>query len=189
MCNTTKTATVAGDPYDCKKTCVYPNGRIWLVLAAFVQKYRGDGFLDQIVLDKNKLTISFRKGEHPDKQIARIFVIQAKNIYTSSRFTDNELVCQIISGSIDPYTNFYTEIVLYGNKDGLDALTVLEALQFVRNKMYTSALDNLYTPEIPLNTMNVLMHRLRMLPFIGGFVIIFSDNTMAVCVVVVDGMN
>merc|ERR1711957_472614 len=48
-------------------------------------------------------------------------------------------VCQIVSGSVDPYTNFYTQIVLEGNKNKLDAMQVLDMMQIMGNEMYTAA--------------------------------------------------
>ena len=135
MIDKTKTTTDAGDPNHKNKKSCYPQGQIWLVLASLIKKFRGDGFLDQIALDKDKLTIIIRKGEHPDKQFARGFMVQAKNLYKSCRFTDTDLVCQIVSGSMDPYTNFYTQIVLEGNKKGTDAAEVLEELQIMGNEM------------------------------------------------------
>ena len=71
LINKTKTTTDPGDPHDRNKKSYYLQGQIWLVLASLIKKYRGDSFLDQIALDKDKLTIIIRKGEHPDKQSAR----------------------------------------------------------------------------------------------------------------------
>ena len=122
LINKTKTTTDDNDPHDDNKVSYYPNGRIWMTLAALIKKFRGDSFLDQIARDKDKLTIVIRKGEHPDKQFARRFAIQAKNMYKQSSFMDNNMVCQIVSGSVDPYTSFYTNIFLGGNKNKLDAM-------------------------------------------------------------------
>ena len=65
-----------GDIFDVKKKSGYPNGKIWEVLTALERKFYGDSFLDQISLDREKLTIVMKKGEHPDKQFERAFQIQ-----------------------------------------------------------------------------------------------------------------
>ena len=122
LINKTKTTTDVNDPFDSHKVSYFLNGRIWLTLVSLIKKYRRDSFPDQIALDKEQLTIFIKRIEHLDKQFARGFSIQDKNMYQSCSFTDNDIVCQIVSGSVNPYTNFYTQIVLEGNRKKLDAM-------------------------------------------------------------------
>ena len=68
MINKTCTEHEPGDIFDQAKKNRHQNGNIWEVLIAFEKKFQGDSFLDQISLDKEKLTIIMKKGEHPDKQ-------------------------------------------------------------------------------------------------------------------------
>ena len=80
--------------HDCKKTRSYPNGRIWLILAAFVKKFRGDSSFNQIFFNKDKLTIIIGRREHLDKQFTRGFINQAKELAQDKQVhTDTEWVC------------------------------------------------------------------------------------------------
>ena len=67
------------DIFDVKKKNGYPNGKIWKVLTAFEKRFRGDSFLDQISLNREKLTIVMKKGEHLDKKFKRVFQIQMQH--------------------------------------------------------------------------------------------------------------
>ena len=124
-----------------KKTSYYPNGRIQLIVVAFIEKFSRDSFLNQITLNKDKLTIIIGRREHLDKQFTRGFINQAKELAQDKQVhTDTEWVCQVVGGLIDSYANFYTNIVVDENRAYLDTLEVSEALQMFRYKMSTAAL-------------------------------------------------
>ena len=67
-----------------------------------------------------------KKGEHPDKQFDRAFRIQARHRHKGCKFKNEDVICQIITGSIGPYTNFYTKVVMEGKGEPADK--VLDAL-------------------------------------------------------------
>ena len=77
-----------------------------------------------------------KKGEHPDKQFDWAFQIQARHRHKECKFKNEDIVRQIINGLIDPYTNFYTKIVMERKGDKVDV--VLDALQDTGNEIWTS---------------------------------------------------
>ena len=81
-------------PHDCNKKSQYPYGMILLILEAFIKKFRGDNSLNQITLNKDKLTIIIGRREHLDKQFTRGFTFQAKELAQDKQVhTDTEWVC------------------------------------------------------------------------------------------------
>ena len=88
-------------------------------------------------MNREKLTIVIKKDKHPDKQFDWAFQIQARHRHRECKFRDEDIICQIIHGSIDPFTNFYTKVVM--ENKGKDADVVLVALQEMGNELWTSA--------------------------------------------------
>ena len=72
---------------------------------AFEKKFQGDIFLDQISVDKDKLTSVIKQGKHPDKMFDWAFQIEAQHRHKECKFKDKDIVCQILMDQL-----IYTQI-------------------------------------------------------------------------------
>ena len=60
-----------------------------------------------------------------------------KHRHKEYKFKNEDIVCQIINGSIDPYANFHMKIVM--ERKGEKEDVVLDVLQDMGNELLTSA--------------------------------------------------
>ena len=97
--------------------------------------------LDQINLDKDKLTVIMQTGKHPNKQFEHGCQIQARNRNNEYKISDRDMISRIVNGLQDPYTGFYTKIIVE-QKMEKDSYKVLEALQEMGSKIWTLAQGN-----------------------------------------------
>lgn len=79
MVDKTCTAHEPRDTFNVVEKNECSNGKIWEVLTTFEEKSQGDSILDQISLDKDKLTIVMKKKEYLDKQFNQVVQIQARH--------------------------------------------------------------------------------------------------------------
>ena len=125
------------DPQDLKKMNKWPDGRIWLVLEDLNNMFRGSSFLDRIKLDEEKAKVVLNAGEHPDEQFHRLYLLTKQFRHKEEQPSMNELIAQLVRGSIAPYTVPYTQklIAMESEKDGQK---VLNQLQKLGNEIYTA---------------------------------------------------